>query len=255
MNQENDSDKQAASDVPPYLWLIGILFLLSGVLTFLSSLFGFSFSHSSEFERRHASKYQLKALGTALYNYYDTYDHFPPGMLVPQEGGPAYGWPVYLLPEIDEKARYGSLDFSQPYWSPDNQPFLHVDLDRYQNPMFGDEDIPTAAMHYALNSRVFQPNRYLKHKDIADGLSNTFAGGEIAEGIRLWYQPDHTRDPALGLNLGPQTFGTPYYGMKYGERVQMLMMDGSVRAIPNETDPDVLKALATPAAGDDPEDF
>ncbi|MBD3676333.1 MAG: DUF1559 domain-containing protein [Planctomycetaceae bacterium] len=102
-----------------------------------------------------------------------------------------------------------------------------------------------------MNSRVFPANKSLQFRDVTDGLSNTLMGGEIADGFSPWSRPGHTRDPALGLNKGPLTFGSPYFGQKNYSGVQMLLMDGSVRTISDDIDPAILKALATPDAGDD----
>lgn len=251
MIEETPTDDKPVSSGSCALWILGLILLGLGLWSLLMPLV----IYPKEAARRSSSKNALRHLGLAIYNYNDEFGQFPAGMLIPAKGGPAYGWPVFLLPFTDNDALYGSLDLSKPYWDPENQKVIQVEIFEYHNPMFDETEHPDAAMDYALNSRVFHPNRNTKLEEITDGNSNTFMGGEIADGIRLWYQPDHTRDPALGLNKGPHTFGSPYFGTKYGTRVQMLMMDGSVRAIPNETGLDVLKALATPAAGDDPGDF
>jgi hypothetical protein len=60
------------------------------------------------------------------------------------------------------------------------------------------------------------------------------------------------RDPALGINRSLNGFGS----RSPGGDVLFLMCDGSVRGLSAETDPLVMRALATPAANDDtPADF
>jgi prepilin-type processing-associated H-X9-DG protein len=107
-----------------------------------------------------------------------------------------------------------------------------------------------AEMHYALNSHIFGTNTSMKFEEIADGTSNTFMGGEISDGFRLWGNPYHTRDPALGFNAGPLTFGSPYFRTGKSGGVNMLFVDGSVRWINDSVSPSVLAALATPAGGE-----
>lgn len=43
-------------------------------------------------------------------------------------------------------------------------------------------------------------------------LATTLLVGEINEGFEPWAKPGNTRDPALGLNKGPETFGSPFEG-------------------------------------------
>ncbi|HSG72035.1 MAG TPA: hypothetical protein VLA12_16575, partial [Planctomycetaceae bacterium] len=81
--------------------------------------------------------------------------------------------------------------------------------------------------------------------EITDGTSYTILAGEINEGFVAWGTPINTRDPAKGLNKGPETFGSPY-----PSGVQLLLVDGSVQLLSNDIDLTVLKALATPTGGE-----
>lgn len=55
------------------------------------------------------------------------------------------------------------------------------------------------------------------------------------------------RDPALGLNKTLDGFGSPRGGL-----VTFAMADGSARTLNPNISPQVLKALSTPDAGNDP---
>ncbi len=50
---------------------------------------------------------------------------------------------------------------------------------------------------------------------------------------------------AIGINQGPKSFGSPFFG-----GCNMLLADGSVLFISESIAPDVLKALSTPASGE-----
>ena len=80
---------------------------------------------------------------------------------------------------------------------------------------------------------------------ITDGTSNTIYAGEAAGNFKGWGDPANLRDPALGINAGPDGFGSRSPG---GANFNLL--DGSVRFISDNIDPGVLKALSTPDAGD-----
>lgn len=78
---------------------------------------------------------------------------------------------------------------------------------------------------------------------ISDGTSNTLLIGEVDANFEPWGKPGNWRDPALGLNRSPHGFGC-----RRGSRlVYFVMADGSVRSIRDDVDPEVLRALATPA--------
>jgi hypothetical protein len=98
--------------------------------------------------------------------------------------------------------------------------------------------------HYAANSQVLGVNTCLKIQDITDGLANTILAGECRDNFVAWGGPNNTRDPARGIR-GPTTFGHPF-----GDGVQFLMADGTVRWFASNVDPRILKPLSTPAAGD-----
>jgi len=62
--------------------------------------------------------------------------------------------------------------------------------------------------------------------------------------------PAFTRDPALGINTGRESFARPT-----GDGALLLMGDGSVRFLANKVDPNLLRALSTPAGLEDAGDL
>lgn len=119
---------------------------------------------------------------------------------------------------------------------------------RFINPELGLREVfderGFGLIHYAGNVRVFEggPNDTFAP---ADGASNTLLIGEVNANFSPWGKPGNVRDPAIGLGR-PDGFGGAA-----PDATQFLMVDGSVRSIPNDIDPSVLKALATPGAGED----
>lgn len=97
--------------------------------------------------------------------------------------------------------------------------------------------------HYAGNVHIFPKNESMKFREVTDGLSNTILAGEAAGNFKPWGDPTNLRDPSVGIQKGPDSFGVPQFRLG----AQMLLMDGSVRTLSPDTSPDVLKALSTPA--------
>jgi hypothetical protein len=84
----------------------------------------------------------------------------------------------------------------------------------------------------------------MRFDEITDGLSNTIVAGTAAENPRGWGTPYNLRDPRIGLNTGPDSFGCP------NGRPIILFGDGSVRMVNEKIAPKAFGALGTPAGGE-----
>jgi hypothetical protein len=194
---------------------------------------------------RTQSRNNLKQLGLALHNYHDTFNQFPPGAIVLENGRGYRGW----VPPIGPY--YSFMDM----WSGSGKAWDDPAVAEYGRGALPDlvhpalgwsgqfDDRGFALMHYAGNMHLFPNNRGLKLSDITDGTANTIAVGEVAENFQPWASPWNRRDPADGINNVPWGFGGP----PWQRGAQFLMADGSVRLISKEIDRNVLKALGTPA--------
>lgn len=198
--------------------------------------------------RSSQGKNNLKQLGLAVHNYHDTYDVFPQGGIYADNGTPMHSWETRLIPNMESSPMYSMIDFDQPWDAPVNRKWFCRNLPYYQNPAIGEQfDADGYGLgHYALNQRVMFRNGALTFKEITDGASHTLMIGEISAGFQPWAKPGNFRDPAAGLSGTPENFGG-----RFPEGVQFVMADGSVRTLSRDIDPDVLKALATPAGQDE----
>ena len=95
---------------------------------------------------------------------------------------------------------------------------------------------------------MFTADKGMHHGAIKDGASNTILLGEVNADFSPWGRPGNIRDPAAGINRGPGTFGGP----PNRRGAYFSMADGSARLIAEDVDPEVLKALSTPADNDAP---
>jgi prepilin-type N-terminal cleavage/methylation domain-containing protein len=150
----------------------------------------------------------LKQIGTALHNYHGVHKRFPPGSV--GNGGttampvPAYGWPIYLLPYVEQQNLYDRIN-------PDTRTLQTVftsDLAALQTPLKGfvcptdaggplNDNRPftrpvsgmsviIAKSNYPGNggnaggTGLFAVDSKVGIKDIPDGTSTTLAVGERA---------------------------------------------------------------------------
>jgi hypothetical protein len=220
--------------------------IVVGILA-LALLFVPMFEDDRAPTRSQASKMNLKMLGLAMHNYADDESGFPPGTLVDDKGVTLHGWEAAILSYVDQAPLHAQIDFSKPWDSPENLDLFRTPLQVFQDLRYAElkdaDGLPVS--HYAANQLVLKPGRSLRFNEITDGLSNTLLLGTMAEDPRGWGTPFNLRDPSLGLNAGPKSFGSPE-----GKSVVLLFADGSARIVRDTISRDVFKALGTPAGGE-----
>jgi hypothetical protein len=154
-----------------------------------------------------------------------------------------HSWETALLPYLMYDSR--DIDQSRSWADPVNQRYFKSVVPEFINPGFRTPPLTDAdgygLSHYADNVRVLGANTKLKHEDVRDGLSNTIAVGEVNAGFRPWGHPVNWRDPAA------REFG----GLPRASGTWFVMADGSVRFIRDGVSPEVLRAMATPAGGEE----
>ena len=225
--------------------------------------------------RDHARQLQarnnLKQFGLAFQNFHDTYDTFPPGGTMTQDGELLHGWAMFVGPFHSYTAP--NLDFRRGWRVPPNDRIYKCQGPEFLNPsqpgaVFDDEGF--GLCHWAGNVHVLpvrtvqvdastrsdgpggnaaQPGGQqggLSLAQITDGTSSTILLGTVGEQFKPWGHPANVRDPALGINRSPDGFGGPpgWNGAMF------LMCDGSVKFLRDDTDLRVMKALATPTGGE-----
>lgn len=148
-----------------------------------------------EMAHRTACSNNLKQIALALSNYHDVHDVFPPGyvsrnvtaaMPADRETGPGFAWGALLLPFVDQRPLYRTIDFSADPGLVPGGPIVV-----FQCP----SNLPPPPSSYVgsagfgnLTDRPGAPtipgilyrNSSIPAFDIRDGTSNTFLVGERA---------------------------------------------------------------------------
>ncbi|QDT91960.1 DUF1559 family PulG-like putative transporter [Gimesia algae] len=193
----------------------------------------------------------MKQIGLALHNYSFnskepmTLQVFPPGAMTNPQEKPLHSWQALILPYLDQQFYYNQIDLSKPWNARDNQKPFQQEVPVYLNPKNEARRSSDgyALSHYAGNELVLKPNVGMPFNEIRDGMSNTILAVEIGEQFKPWGDPTSLTVPekVIGPNRNsPSTGGTI-----------VLLADGAVRFIPEDIDPEILKALSTPAGGEE----
>lgn len=197
-----------------------------------------------------SSRNCLKQIGLAAHNYESRYQRFPGAGTFSETGRSHHSWMTFLLPYVDEGDRYQRIDLTADWTAPSNAAVFRERVACFVYPTGSGLPEPGAKgtevlAGFAGNIRVLPPGRSLALREITDGTSNTILAGEVIAGRRVWGDPANLRDPARGVNDGPDGFGSPWRSS-----VRILMCDGAVRAVSRNIDPEVLRRLGTPASND-----
>lgn len=199
-----------------------------------------------EAARRTQSKNNLHQIGLGMHNFHDSQGHWVGGTTGP-DGEPLQSWQTQLLPHLDYSPQYQSIDQDLPWDDPGQGSAFRTIIPVYHHPsqteLFTSDGFATS--HYAGNVNVLPNDSQLTLGDVTDGTSNTIAAGEVTAGFKAWGDPTNLRDPATGIGNRPDQFGSSSPG-----GANMLFMDGSVRFISENIDPEVLRGLSTPDGGE-----
>jgi hypothetical protein len=200
---------------------------------------------SREAARRMSSTNNLKQIALAMYNYHDTYGHFPPAAITSPTGEPLLSWRVALLPFLEEQALYSRFKLDEPWNSPNN-----LALVREMPKVFADPSIAGPAgtesgltnYHLAIGDNFLtKPTGKTRLAEITDGTSNTImaiAGND--DSLRPWTSTDDVKiDPV-----------DPLANFRRANGFVAAFGDGSVSMIAPGIDPQQFKAALTRNGGE-----
>ncbi len=200
---------------------------------------------------RSQAKNNLKQLGLAMHNYHEVHGGFPTGGAFDESGRGLHSWTTALLPHFEPSASadvLADIQRNRPWDAPVNRWIMQQPFSELLEPNMPKEtwidERGFAATHYAANSWLMGPNASLAIRNIKDGTTNTLMIGQIRDQIPAWGNPVNWRDPTRKLNSAG-AFGSLHAGV-----VQFVLADGSVRAISENIDPRVMRAIASPAGGE-----
>jgi len=207
-----------------------------------------------EAARRMQCSNHEKQMVLALHNYHDVYGAFPPLHTVDEEGNPLHSWRVLILPFIEQSALYEAIRLDEPWDSEHNRQFHDRMPSIYRCPSSSGGVLFRDTTYSAVAGGSFQPATKaesvlgLKLSDVTDGTSNTLAIVEVREPFN-WMDPTADVTVEELVNWVVRS-GRVRAGSRHSGGMNVALLDGSVRFIAYEIDPEILRAMATPSGGE-----
>jgi len=197
-------------------------FVVLGIIAILVALLLPAVRSSPSAARRSQCSNNLKNIALALQNYADTYQALPPAYTVDATGRPLHSWRTLILPFIEQRALYESIDLSKPWDDPANLAAYETTIEAYQCPSVTCP--PNHTTYCAVMDPVgsFRPTESRKIAELPRSTSSTPMVMEIGgEHSVHWMSPT---DPIERWILDLDTVAkTPHPG-----GAQVVHVDGSV---------------------------
>lgn len=232
------------------LTLIELLVVLC-ILGVLVALLLPSVHRGREPARRTQCRNNLKQILLAMHNYREVHGAFPPAYTVDANGKPLHSWRTLLLPYLDQRPLYDTVDLSKPWDDPANAVARETLLTVYQCPAIPPstsqathQPSQTTYLAVVTPTSALRPIEPRKLSEITDGLSETLVLIDVdAEHAVPWMSPQDA-DEALILSLDEKS-KLPHQGGMHAATA-----DGVARFLSAKLTAETRRALISCAGGD-----
>jgi RNA polymerase sigma factor (sigma-70 family) len=193
---------------------------------------------------RTISANNLKQIGLAMHAYHDAYKTLPAHTIYSKDGKtPLLSWRVTLLPYLDQQALYNEFKLDEPWDSPHNTKLIPKMPKTYEPGGAGKKEAGKTYYQVVTGpGTVFDGPKKLRLTDIKDGTSNTLLATEAKDAV-IWSKP-------ADLTLPKEKDKAPAVGGLFKNGFHILLCDGSVRIMPRDPAPALLRAIITPNGGE-----
>lgn len=200
-----------------------------------------------EAARRSSCNNNLRQIALALQYYYDEYGGYPPAYTVDATDKPLHSWRTLILPYLEQKALYDTIDLSKPWDDPANAKACATEVPTYQCPSAfrkqQEGNLTTYLASVGPNAAI-HPTRLRKPLEIIDGISKTLMVLEVPTDKAVpWMSP---QDANEGLFLSIRKDAK----LAHGHGFNTVFADGHVQFLPADTPQGKRKAIVSIAGGE-----
>ncbi len=184
----------------------------------------------------------------AVANYHETYGSLPPAYVADRDGRPLHSWRVLILPFLEQKALYDAYNFSEPWDGPNNRKLEdRVGRSYLRSGLESDQKRLTSFVAVVGPQTAWPGPTPLSTKELGDGANNTLMLVEVPDGPFRWMEPRDLQFDGMSFRINDGS------GRGLGSRLggaRVVSADGTVRTLPDDFDPEKLRALLTANGGE-----
>ncbi len=229
------------------IWINAPAVLIGCVLLAFFLLPIFRFIPSRHAIHRGACSYNMRRIGVALKSYHVDYGGFPPAYTVDADGKPLHSWRTLILPYLDQKALYDTIDLSKPWDDPINAKAAATRLNYYQCPSASrgekGKNLTTYLASVGPKSAI-HPTRSRKLSEMKADLSNTLILIEVPTDKAVpWMSPQDANE-SLIMSISGDAKLAHYKGMN------IVTADGMTKFLGAKLPSEERRAMITIAGGE-----
>lgn len=208
MSETTDERSANSSDAPARsksrLWL-ELMFVCVGVAVVVAFLLPLR-RNAGPAALRNTCSVNLKNIALALQTYEHKYRALPPAYTVDADGKPLHSWRTLILPFLDQRPLYESIDLSKPWDVPANAAAYNAKTPEiFLCPAAGCPENHTTYLAVVTPTSCLRPGKPRPIADIRDGLKNTIVVLEVAPKHAVHWMAPSDADEAIVLALGPNS--------------------------------------------------
>ncbi|MCP4505798.1 MAG: DUF1559 domain-containing protein [Fuerstiella sp.] len=171
----------------------------------------------------------LKHIALALSNYEDANGALPPLYTVDANGRRLHSWRTLVLPFLDRKELYDTIDLSKPWDDPSNAAAYETSLDIFRCRSSGIPPNHTTYLGVAGEDGVFRPTETTYYSEVAEGDSGTLMVIEVSPDDSIHWMAPQDQAGQFVRDFGPNT------ELAHENGTQAAFSDGSVRFLSERT--------------------
>jgi Protein of unknown function (DUF1559) len=184
----------------------------------------------------------------AVANYHQEFGCYPPAYIADRDGKPMHSWRVLILPFLEQAALYNAYNFAEPWDGPNNRKLADRIGSIYLRSGLDSSQSETTSFVAVVGAETAWPgSRALGHKDLGDGPQNTLLVVEVPDGRFRWMEPKDLEFDRMSFRINDPS------GRGLGSRLggaRVVAADGMVRTLPDNFDPNTLRAMLTANGGE-----
>jgi type II secretory pathway pseudopilin PulG len=241
--QTHDVDRPKRSQ---FLSAIVKILAVLAVIMLLVALLLPAMRSAREPARRNQCLSQLKQIALAMHTYAEVHGEFPPAYTTDADGKPLHSWRTLILPYMEERQLYASIDLTKPWDDPVNAKAFKTHLENYQCPSeFAEPDNRTGYLAVVTPESVIRATEPRKREDLAGKSKSALMVIEVGEEHAVPWMSPVDADEAMVLGLGQTESATPH-----SSGMNAALADGRGIFLQSELSKDSRRALISLDAAD-----